>query len=182
MEKYNVQTLREGVSDILQENHITCDLEYEGIADLLRTLTRLRQEVRDTFDPVIKQAHEAHRTSLRAKKKHEGELTEIMDLCKDRMIQYRDSIKEGQEESLSIAHTLPEVTGISYRTVYTASVDDRKAFVQHVLENWDEWNEVIQLKSGVLNRYARTMRNCGTTIPGLSIQDKKSVALRKGKE
>lgn len=176
MSDYDVETYKKDIQPI------ECDQDYERVARILGTLTNLRSEVRETFDPVVAQAHAAHKEALNARKKHEADLNYLIDRCKDVMIDYRDSIQEEQDEALALAHSLPAVDGISFRTTYTASIDDRKAFLQYVLENWEQWNEVVQFKSAVLNRYARTMRNCGTTIPGFSIQENKSLAIRKGKE
>ena len=161
---------------------IECDMDYERIGKVLDTLTELKEEVHKTFDPVIAQAHSAHKSALSARKKHEADLTYLIDKCKGVMLDYRDTLEEQQNDSVAIAHPLPDLDNISYRKTYTATVDDRKAFVQHVLDNWNEWNPVIQLRSAVLNKYARTMRNCGTSIPGLKIQQNQSLIVKKKKE
>ena len=48
--------------------------DYKKAAEFLRGLRALRKKIGETFDPIIKKAHEAHKTALDEKKKADGPL------------------------------------------------------------------------------------------------------------
>lgn len=73
----------------------------EAANGFLQTVKALRAKVDDTFDPIIKAAHEAHKRALGQKKRFEAPLAEAERLAKSRIGAYleeQDRIRRRAEE------------------------------------------------------------------------------------
>jgi len=64
------------------------DRAYITAGDLLIDIKGLRKQIDDTFDPVIKKAHEAHKAAVAAKKGVEAPLVQAEDIIKAGMGTY----------------------------------------------------------------------------------------------
>lgn len=69
---------------------IVDDPSYKGAADALKGIKALRAEADATFDPIIADAHKAHRTAIEQKRKVDQPLTEAEGIIKRAMVAFDD--------------------------------------------------------------------------------------------
>lgn len=82
---------------------ITSEQEYKGAAEILKGFKAIQREIDDTFDPVIKANHEAHRQALEAKKKHSEPLKAAEVIVKKKLGTYsaeQEKIRREKEAKL----------------------------------------------------------------------------------
>jgi hypothetical protein len=77
---------------------VTDSNTYRLAADKLLTIKALRGEVDEAFDPIIADAHRAHKTGLAQKAKVDGPLAEAEELYKIKMGAYDDDQRRIQRE------------------------------------------------------------------------------------
>lgn len=63
---------------------------FERAGHLLKVIKDLRFKINETFDPIIKKAHEAHKEAVAQKKKIEAPLTEAEGIVKPRLAAYHE--------------------------------------------------------------------------------------------
>jgi len=166
------------------------DGEYSRAGNTLLGWTRLKKEIKDTFDPVVKAAHKAHKEAINGRDKH---LTVVEDACaiiKSKMGDYHDAMvamerdsqktREGDAEEFAPMNAPPpELKGISHRVTWSAQVTDAQILVQFCLDNWDQWGQLIQVDQVALNKLARSMQTTlEGIIPGVKAVSKGSIAAR----
>lgn len=66
--------------------------------DFLRQIKTVRNNIAETFDPVIEQAHKAHKTAIAAKKKFDDPLAEAEKVVKCKMGRYADDQERKRRE------------------------------------------------------------------------------------
>lgn len=71
--------------------------EYEQAGEILKTIKALRSEIAETFDPIIKKAHQTHKEALQAKGKHEAPLDHAEKVLKAKMLVYVEKERERAE-------------------------------------------------------------------------------------
>jgi len=71
---------------------------YQRGGQVLVMIKKLRAEVNETFDPIIKKAHEAHREAIAKKKKVEAPLIEAENIVKPAMAAY-DTLQRQRVEA-----------------------------------------------------------------------------------
>lgn len=64
---------------------VTDAASYEVAAEFLKAVKGLAKKVDETFDPIIKKQHEAHKEAITQKKRHAEPLEKIEKLVKDKM-------------------------------------------------------------------------------------------------
>ena len=166
------------------------DGEYAQAGNTLLGWTKLKKAIKDTFDPVVKAAHQAHKEAISGRDKH---LTVVEDACgilKGKMADYhaamqamekdQQKVREGDVEEFSpMSAPPPEVKGISHRVTWSAQVTDPQILVQFCLDNWDQWGQLIQVDQVGLNKLARSMQTTlEGIIPGVTAVSKGSIAAR----
>ncbi len=70
---------------------ITNQAEYETAAEFLKRIKGQQTEISETFDPIIKKAHETHQESLAQKNKYFVPLKEAESKIKKLMVDYTDA-------------------------------------------------------------------------------------------
>lgn len=88
---------------VARDFKIVDNTQYTTAADRLKGLKGLMKQVADTFDPIIKKAHEAHREAVAQRKKHEQPLIEAESIYKKAMLTYQqeqEKIRMEQERKL----------------------------------------------------------------------------------
>jgi len=92
---------------------------YEAAAGFVKTMKKLRGQIDDTFDPVVKTAHAAHKEAVAAKKKHMEPVVQAEKITKGKMSLYvqeaerqrrkeeeklrKEALKRAEEERLAAA-------------------------------------------------------------------------------
>lgn len=66
--------------------------------DFLADIKALRREVDDTFDPIVKAAHEAHKTAVAQKRRHETPLAEAESIIKASILSYQQEVRRREAE------------------------------------------------------------------------------------
>lgn len=61
---------------------------FEAAGNILKTIKSLRQEIDNTFDPIIKKAHEAHKEAIDQKKRADAPLVQAESIIKPRLASY----------------------------------------------------------------------------------------------
>lgn len=84
---------------------IVDDAGYTKAGDLLTRIKTLRGEIADTFDPIIKKAHEAHKEALAQKARIETPLVKAESLIKPKIASYHaeQDRKRREEEARLLA-------------------------------------------------------------------------------
>lgn len=74
---------------------------YEAASTFLIGLKELQKTIAETFDPVIKAAHEAHKAALAAKAKHSKPVEEAERIVKAKLVDYqeREAARQREEEA-----------------------------------------------------------------------------------
>lgn len=63
---------------------------YIRAGELLKAIKDIRKEIDETFDPIVKKAHEAHKEAVSQKKKAEAPLVEAEGIIKPKIASYQD--------------------------------------------------------------------------------------------
>lgn len=84
--------------DLARSLQVTTPFEYEMAAEHLKTIKALGDEVDNTFDPIIKKAHEAHAEALAQKRKVRDPLTLAEGIIKSGMGAFTDEEKRKSQE------------------------------------------------------------------------------------
>lgn len=82
-----------------REVSIATEADYEAAAELLTAIKALRGKIAESYDPIIKAAHRAHKEAVSAKKKVEEPLAEAEREIKGRMAAwYEEQERQRREE------------------------------------------------------------------------------------
>jgi malic enzyme len=82
---------------------ITTAAEYISAGELLKTIKGLSAEIDETFDPIIKAAHSAHKEAILQKNKVAAPLLEAEGLLKPRIASYlREEERKRQAEEMRL--------------------------------------------------------------------------------
>jgi hypothetical protein len=76
------------IPDQVREITITSPETYQQMADMFLVIRGLRKEIKETFDPLIQKAHEAHKAILAEKARHDKPLDEGERTAKSLMQAY----------------------------------------------------------------------------------------------
>lgn len=99
--KKEIQTIeKQGVDAVAQASALTISnqADYDGCANVLRSIKGLKKEIDNTFDESIKKAHETHKTMVSAKKKHYEPLDEAEKIIKGKSIEWYNEEQRKQRE------------------------------------------------------------------------------------
>lgn len=77
---------------------ITDDVSLSRGNELLLTIKDIRKQIADTFDPLAKKAHEAHKAILEQKKKAEAPLIEAEGIVKPAIARYMAEVERKRRE------------------------------------------------------------------------------------
>lgn len=69
---------------------ITNPEQFTKAGEMLKSIKGIMKQIADTFDPIIKKAHEAHKEAVAQKKKHETPLLEAETIYKRAMLAYNE--------------------------------------------------------------------------------------------
>jgi len=78
--------------------------EYETAGSFLRTMKSLRDEIGETFDPVVDSAHRAHKQAVAARKKHLDPVELAERIVKRKMADYAaevDRARQAEQQRLA---------------------------------------------------------------------------------
>lgn len=78
----------------------------------------------------------------------------------------------------TVAIAKPRAAGASSSIKYTAEVEDPKAFVQFVLDNWDTMNHLLTIEQGKLNGMAQNQKE-RFKVAGCVLQTHRQMAVRR---
>jgi len=76
-------------------------MSYTKAGEILITIKGLRKEIDETFDPIIKKAHEAHKEAIDQKKKVDAPLVEAENIIKPALATYdreQERLRKAEEE------------------------------------------------------------------------------------
>lgn len=103
----------EKASGIIVHNNETLNIANE----FLKAVKVMRKKIKDTFDPIIKKAHDAHKEAVAKKKEYEGPLIKAEGEIKIRIAAYideqtrkaeeaRKEAEKAEEQRLNAAHVM----------------------------------------------------------------------------
>lgn len=78
----------------------------------------------------------------------------------------------------TVAIAKPRATGASSSIKYSAEVEDPKAFVQFVLDNWDTMNHLLTIEQGKLNGMAQNQKE-RFKVAGCVLHTNRQMAVRR---
>jgi len=168
---------------------IETDTDYVAAADLLLATIELADRIRETFDPIVKAAHTAHRTATVTRTEHLEQLDAAVTSLKAAMLDYHTEAEEEARETpldpldphfLPLPPPPPEVERIQYRQSHTAEITDRRALITHCLQHWDTLGHLITVDRALANHLARQSAG-GIDIPGVKMGTRKTIAIRTKK-
>ena len=82
---------------------------YTIAANFLRELKSIEKAIGETFDPVIKAAHDAHKAALAAKAKHAEPIMKAENVVKGKMLVYQsEEEKHAREEEARLRKAAQE--------------------------------------------------------------------------
>ena len=77
--------------------------QYTAAGERLKGIMALKKRVNETFDPIIKKAHEAHREAVAQKRNHETPLIEAENLYKQSMVTFqREQERQAREQQAKL--------------------------------------------------------------------------------
>lgn len=77
---------------------ITDTPSYTSAADFLKGIKRVRDQIGETFDPLIKSAHDHHKQLIAEKKKHDAPLDEAERVVKGKIASYQQELERRRQE------------------------------------------------------------------------------------
>lgn len=83
---------------VAKDFKIVSNEHYTVAAERLKTLKGLMKQVADTFDPIIRKAHDAHKEAVAQRKKHEQPLIEAEGIYKRSMLMYTQEQERQRQE------------------------------------------------------------------------------------
>lgn len=98
--------------------------------ELLKAIKDIRREIDETFDSVIKKAHEAHKEAVAKKKKAEAPLLEAEGVIKPRIAGYlaeQERIRQAEERALREEARIREQEARLAEAVHLESVGETEA-------------------------------------------------------
>lgn len=102
---------------------VTNDQEYEAAAIFLRDIVKsMRHEIDAVFDPVIKSAHDAHKSAIKAKKGVEEPLVQAEATLKSALGLF--ALERAKRAAAGEALPAPKVSGVSTRETWTFEIVD----------------------------------------------------------
>lgn len=84
--------------ELAKEMLVLDEETYDIAAEFLSSLKGLQKEIDETFDPVIKAQHEAHKAALAAKARHYKPIEEAERLLKQKMVGFQDRQEKARLE------------------------------------------------------------------------------------
>ena len=97
-EAMEVATLALSIPDAAKKLAITDDVSLSIGNQLLLSIKDIRKQISDTFDPLAKKAHEAHKAILEEKKKAEAPLVEAEGIIKPSIARYMAEAERKRRE------------------------------------------------------------------------------------
>ena len=82
---------------------VITESDYQGAADMLRTIKTVSKKVDETFDPAIGAAHEAHRVAIATKKKFSEPLNAAEKTVKSKMSSWsmeQEKVRAAEQDRL----------------------------------------------------------------------------------
>jgi len=106
MKEYtNIEKSISELVDNVSKLKVTNASSYEIAAAELKLIKALKKEVCETFDPIIKKQHEAHKESIAQKKKYLQPLDEVEKLIKNQIVEFH---KEEEKKRIEEQKRLEE--------------------------------------------------------------------------
>lgn len=105
--------------------------------ELLKAIKDIRREIDETFDSVIKKAHEAHKEAVGQKKKAENPLVEAEGIIKPKIASYmaeQERIRREEERRLQEEARKREEEARLAEAVHLEQIGEPEEVVQSVLE------------------------------------------------
>lgn len=118
------------VPDRARSIEINDNESYVRAGELLKAIKDIRREIDETFDSVIKKAHEAHKEAVAKKKKAEAPLLEAEAIIKPRIAGYiaeQERIRQAEERRLQEEARKREEEARLAEAVHLESVGDKEA-------------------------------------------------------
>lgn len=118
------------VPDRARSIEINDNESYVRAGELLKAIKDIRREIDETFDSVIKKAHEAHKEAVAKKKKAEAPLLEAEGIIKPRIASYiaeQERIRQAEERRLQEEARKREEEARLAEAVHLESVGETEA-------------------------------------------------------
>ena len=91
-----IKLLDQKLHSTVSEAHnwaVDSKISYELAVGWLRDIKTLQHEINETFDPIIRKAHEAHKEALAQKKRHEEPLVQAEKVMKSKLLAWDNEQK-----------------------------------------------------------------------------------------
>lgn len=75
---------------VAKDFKITNPEQFTKAGEMLKSIKGIMKQIADTFDPIIKKAHEAHKEAVAQRKKHEEPLQQAEGIYKQAMLTYQN--------------------------------------------------------------------------------------------
>jgi hypothetical protein len=199
-EAQEVATLALSIPDAAKKLSITDDISLGIGNELLLSIKDLRKQIADTFDPIIRKAHEAHKAAVGAKKDAEAPLVQAEGIVKPAISGYMAECErkrreeedrqrkeaEKRAEELALAAAIEaedagaspeEVQAIVEAPVYVPpkfEVTDLRALVKAIAAGQVPI-EAVKPNDVVIGAQARSLRT-SLRWPGVRVWEEDSVA------
>lgn len=112
--------------------------QYATAAERLKGLKGLMKQVKDTFDPIIRKAHEAHKEAVAQAKKHETPLVEAEAIYKRAMMTYQTEQERQRQEQERKAREAAEREQAKLREQAAAAEAKAKADAEELRKKAEE--------------------------------------------
>jgi hypothetical protein len=193
-EAREVATLALSIPDAAKKLAITDDISLSIGNELLLSIKDLRKQIADTFDPIIRKAHEAHKAAVGAKKDAEAPLVQAEGIVKPAISGYMAALAaaiEAEDAGASpeevqaiveapvyvpppVAPPPPKLSGVSIRKVVKFEVTDLRALIKAIAAGQVPI-EAVKPNDVVIGAQARSLRT-SLRWPGVKVWEEPSVA------
>jgi len=92
--KQNVELIPQKAHEFLIGN----DEEYQQAGEFLIAIKKLNKEINETFDPIIKKAHDSHKEALKQKSKFTDPLKEASAIINPKIANYQLELERAKKE------------------------------------------------------------------------------------
>lgn len=144
MQQTNLQELEKkalGFPEQAQLLGVTDNVTLSTANDFLLSVKAMQKEINETFDPVIKKAHESHKEAINQKKKHEAPLKEAEKIVKGSIGSY---VAEQERLRLEVEEEARKEREEALREFREAE-EENKRKAQEAIEdgNFDEASKIL---------------------------------------
>lgn len=149
--------------------------DYKSLVAALRSAATVKDQIKGFFAPMKKRLDEAKKAVLAGEKEQLAPLEEFEVRGKAQVALWvRETAKISPLPSNEFVP--PKVEGSQIRHLWSAEVDDLKALLAFVVAN-PHMLHLVQPNQSALDSLARSMKDSGITIPGVTFVRTDSVAI-----